>query len=339
MAYATGHKQCALDGNCKKAGVFSCGGCSKWFCHSHASDHRQKLSEQMNELISEHDDLKNTFTQHISNPTLHPLVKQIDLWEEESIEKIREKARELREQLAQPLATQVSELSKRLEPYSEQLTQARDRDDFVETDLNYWKEKLALIKSDLITPLKFSITPDDNHPLVSNRSIVLKTMNERFDRVLDDKVRIIEDGEVVVHDGPNSQNEIRGRNEYSTGCHKIRLRMEYTTNASLFLGVNSKTTPLQSASHTVKSVYMWYGNNYIYSEGSGKSTGLNPPLTMNKHDVITLIFDCDNRKIAIINECTSVKHEVTVNLGSCPFPWQLYVNMCNIQESVRLLPS
>ncbi len=137
-----------------------------------------EIFSEMNEIISEHDHLKNIFTQHTSNPNLHPLIKQIDEWEKESIEKIQQKAKELREQLLQPITTQINELSKRLEPLSEQLKKDRELDDFIETDLGFWKQTLDFIKSDLTSPLRFTINQDDETPLVRNTSIILKAINE-----------------------------------------------------------------------------------------------------------------------------------------------------------------
>jgi hypothetical protein len=338
MAYSTGRKQCVMDGSCKQAAIYGCQGCSQAFCSKHIADHRRKLGNEMNEIISEHDHLKNTFTQHTTDPNQHPLIKQIDEWEKESIAKIQQKAKELREQLLQPAATQINELSKRLEPLSEQLTTGRELDDFVEPDLVFWKGKLDSIKSDLVSPLKFSINQDDNAPLVRNISVILKTVNEWFDRVFDDKVRIEEDGEVVIHNGPKGNKEIRGKIEYTSGCHQIRLRIEYAYGSSIFLGINSKSTPLQSESYSQKTAYLWHGNNYIYSNGSAVSNGSNPPIEMKKNDIITLIFDCDNLKISMINERSNAKHELTIDINNCPFPWQLHVNLSSPLERIRILP-
>jgi len=133
--------------------------------------------------------------------------------------------------------------------------------------------------------------------------------------------------------------DIRGKNEYSSGCHKIRLRIESANNIYLCLGINSKASPLQSASYSAKSAYVWTSYNQICSGESCQSGGSNPPLEMKKNDIITLILDCDNQKISMINERTNAKHELNVNVNNCPFPWQLHVNMYYVKESVRLLPS
>jgi hypothetical protein len=292
----------------------------------------------MNEVISEHDQLKNIFTQLASNPNLHPLIKQIDEWEKESIAKIHQKAKELREKLLQPTTTQISELSKRLELFSEQLNRRRESDDFVETDLSFWKEKLDALKSDLTSPLKFAINHDDDAPLVRNISFVLKTINERFERVFDDKLRIVEDGEAVINGGSTGWSEIRGTNEYSSGCHKIRLRIERVFDAGGFFGINSKATPLKSLSFSSKTACGWSSNNCINSNGLYMEKSSGHRIEININDIITLIFDCDKRKISMINERTNVRHGISVNIEDCPFPWQLHVNIGDAQGCIRILP-
>jgi hypothetical protein len=323
----------------QKAAAYNCRGCSQPFCCSHVTDHRRKLGEEMNEIISEHDRLKSIFTQHTSNPNLHPLMKQIDEWEKESIEKIQQKAKELREQLFQPATTHINQLSKRLEPLSEQLNKGRELDDYIETDLQLWKYNLDLIQSDLTSPLHFALNQDDETALVRNTSVIVKTINERFDRVFDDQMRIVEDGEVVIHDGPTGHKEIRGKNEYSSGCHTIRLRIESEIKINVCLGINSKATALQSSSHLAKTAYLWWIGNQSWSNGSAQANTSNLPIEMKKNDIITLIFDCDNRTISMINERSSVKHEITINIDNCPFPWQLHVNLLYARESIRILPS
>ena len=47
--------------------------------------------------------------------------------------------------------------------------------------------------------------------------------------------------------------------------------------------------------------------------------------TWEKNDLITLIFDCDNRRISIVSQRTNAKHEMAVDTDSCQFPWQLHV--------------
>ena len=338
MAYSTGRQQCTMDGSCKQAAVFTCRGCGKNFCSKHVSSHRQALSEQLGPIVTEHDQLKATFSQHTSNPNLHPLMKQIDEWEKKSIEKIQLKAKEAREQLLEPTTIQINQLSKRIASTTDQIIKARELDDFVETDLATWTNKLTLLKYLLISPTRFGVI-EEEVPLVRNMSVIIKTINEKFERTFDGKVDITEDGEVAIHGVTSGFTEIQGKNEYSSGCHKIRLRIESLNKHDLLLGINSKQTALRHDSYLAKSAYLWYSNNYMYVNGSRQDDASRVRIEMNKYDIITLIFDCDNKEISMINERTKAQHDLDVNIEHCPFPWQLHINMHNANESVRILPS
>ncbi len=69
---------CATCG--KTAGTFICRGCSKSYCLQHTNEHRNNLDEQMNEIIANHDRLK----QHTSDKKIERshqiLSEQIDQW-------------------------------------------------------------------------------------------------------------------------------------------------------------------------------------------------------------------------------------------------------------------
>jgi hypothetical protein len=78
-------------------------------------------------------------------------------------------------------------------------------------------------------------------------------------------VRILEDGAVVIHDSSVKWIEIRSKNEYSSECHKIRLRIEPSINVDIFLGNNSKETVLQNKSYTATSAYLLRSSNQIYN--------------------------------------------------------------------------
>jgi hypothetical protein len=388
MASSSTRKQCANNNGCKQAAVTNCEGCSKAFCIKHIIDHRRLLDEEMNVIIDEHDYLKNMLNQQTTKPDSHPLIKEIDQWEKESIAKIQKRAHKLRQELFQSTAAYTSDLSKKLQQLSEQLKRGREHDDFIETDLQDWKKTLENLKTNLISPSTISINRDDNVSLVHNISITsfVKTSeeferlsdngvrieergqviihdalddyteirgkneyvsgshkilpvvtNEEFEKVSDKEVRIKENGQVAVRDGTLSPTEVRGKNEYRSGRHEIRVRIEESSGTWMFLGINSKVTPLRCYSHTRKSAYGWSSNNYIWLKGSEQLNISNPRIEMKMNDVITLTLDCDNRKISMLNERTKAEHELIVDINNCPFPWQLHLNLYEPQDSVRIL--
>jgi hypothetical protein len=142
----------------KAAGTFTCRGCGKDFCLRNTNEHRQELSKQMDEdVIPLHDQLQQSLDQQTKKPIHHPLIKQIDDWEQLSVEKIHQAADSVREQLIQLINTHASKMKETLERLTQQLKKARDDDQFFETDLKEWMEKLEVLKKDLVTPQTINI--------------------------------------------------------------------------------------------------------------------------------------------------------------------------------------
>jgi hypothetical protein len=341
MATSFPRRQCANSDDCKQIGVAQCEGCSRVFCTKHFDDHRRSLDEEMDVIFNNYNDLTNAIVQDPDNSNLHSLTQEIDNWEKESVERIQQKATDLRQEMLKMKTTHTENLSLQLQSLAERMKKAREQDDFVETDLLSWKNKLSDLKSNLLSPSMFSITRHDDIPLVNSISLsFLSSGKELFSRTFNNDVGIEEDGEVVVglcyfmvH------NEIRGKNDYASGCHRVCLRIEQTSNQWVFLGVNSKLTPLQQSSHLAKSAYGWCNNNYVYSNGSYQYNKTHPPIQINRNDIISLFFDCDGQKIVMINESTGTKHALTVDIINCPFPWQLHVILSQKYSRIRILSS
>jgi uncharacterized Fe-S cluster-containing radical SAM superfamily protein len=91
----------------KGTGQFKCEGCSQTFCTKHVAEHRQALNQQLDEVILEHDIFQQTVTEDKNEN--HSLMVSIDQWEETSIDKIRQTAKEIREKVNQFENTHKSE--------------------------------------------------------------------------------------------------------------------------------------------------------------------------------------------------------------------------------------
>jgi len=88
----------------KGIGIFKCQGCSNVFCHKHASEHRLNLSHQLDEIVHEHDQLQQLINQE--NNDDHPLINQINQWEQNSILKIQQIAENIRKEIVQYIRSQ-----------------------------------------------------------------------------------------------------------------------------------------------------------------------------------------------------------------------------------------
>jgi len=168
MATATGKNQCAI---CQKEKrTVLCDGCLKTFCYSHLNDHRQELSKEFDEVQVIRDIFRQTLAEQISDPRKHHLIVEINQWEQESIKKIQNAAEDARQQLLQHVTSHATNIEKRLTKLTEQLRQSREENDFVETDINQWKEQLQQLNEELTKPSTVTLQ-QDTIPLVYKLSI------------------------------------------------------------------------------------------------------------------------------------------------------------------------
>jgi hypothetical protein len=338
MASLSARKQCANGNGCKQMAAALCEGCSQALCTKHFIDHRRLLGEEMNVIISEHDEFQHMLNQQTTKPDSHPLIKQINEWEKESITKIQRKAKELREELLQLATGHLDELSKKLRHLSGKLQEGRESDSFVETDLRDWRKSFDDLKTNFVSPSTFSISRHGTNSLVQNVSVNVIGGNDLFERLSDNSVRIEENGQVAIRDASSGYTEIRGKSEYISGRCEIRLCIEQSADTWTFLGINSKSTPLKNQSYSSKSTYGWTNNNnYLWLNGNILKNTSTARIEMKTNDRIRLIFDCDKRKISMINERTNAKYELDVNIDHCPFPWQLHVILYEPNSRVRIL--
>lgn len=158
----------------KEKAVMKCGGCSNDFCFNHMTDHRQELSQQLDEIENIRDLFRQSLTEQISKPQKHALLRQIDQWEQESINKIRETAQETRQLLMQHTTKYFNEMEVKLDKLTRQLRESRQENDFIETDLRQWKQQLKSLEDELQRPSTITVR-HDSAPLVTKICVNLSS--------------------------------------------------------------------------------------------------------------------------------------------------------------------
>ena len=153
MATAIGNVCCVV--NCEGKFTFKCGGCLQDFCYKHVADHRRDLDKQLDEIEVNRDVLRQTLEDMKKNSS----IKEIDQWELESINKIRQRAAEARRLIIGHTTEHITQMEVRLNKLNNQLQQSRDENEFFETDLNKWKEELKRLTEELaqLQNIKFQV--------------------------------------------------------------------------------------------------------------------------------------------------------------------------------------
>ncbi|CAF4206955.1 unnamed protein product, partial [Adineta steineri] len=142
-------KVCSTTSSCKQTAATNCEGCSQAFCTKHFIDHRRLLGEEMDLIINEQNNFRQIFDQQQTEFELHPFVKTIDEWEKESTMKIQQKAKDLRLELLKLVTTRKDEFLNKLQQLSGELRESRENDNFIEMDLQQWKNNLEDLKAKL----------------------------------------------------------------------------------------------------------------------------------------------------------------------------------------------
>ncbi|UJR14398.1 hypothetical protein I4U23_001395 [Adineta vaga] len=198
----------------KVAGIFTCRGCGNDFCYRHVAVHRQELSKEMEDLTNNHNLLQQTIHEQKVDPNRHPLIEEINVWEQESIEKIHQAASDARRQVITVTNTDHTKLLEDLHSLATVLSTARNEDDYVETDLKEWKEKLEELNTIFSADEMIRFNQDDTENSLISKIFCNHPSHDIFFQTTGD-MQISEQGKVITHGPTNRAAAARCKGEYS----------------------------------------------------------------------------------------------------------------------------
>jgi hypothetical protein len=153
---ATGlRKHCVKCGRAKA--TLKCAGCSQDFCYDHLPDHRQELSEQLDEIEVNRNLLRQTLNEQTNNSKQHSLIKQVDQWEKDSIQIIEQTAKQCRDLLLEHTTKSINQIEINLAKLTDEMRILRKENDFNEIELDQLKNKLAQLTKELDKPPNVSV--------------------------------------------------------------------------------------------------------------------------------------------------------------------------------------
>ena len=161
---------------------------------------------------------------------------------------------------------------------------------------------------------------------------------DRFDRCYGN-AKIEQNGLVVIN-GSDSffGTEIRGKIEYISGQHELRLQIvDNPSKVWIFIGIISKEARMGNNLFTSSSVYGWGDYNDYFLAGHRQKTSSDVLYTRTlEGDIIQLIIDCTKQKLCYKNERSGKSQEICVDTNKCPFPWQLYLSLGGRGDQINL---
>ena len=213
----------------KNTGVFTCNGCTRAFCTKHANEHRQLLKNEMDEIVLEHDQLRQSMSEQADYIDQCSSMQKIERWEQQSIYKIQQIAKGAREKLKQYIIERTQYIQTGVQELTEKLNKARIEDDFFETDLKMWSDKVAELRTDVSAaiPILFKNMNDDLIRSVSyscsriielpktSEGLGLEIMGRRHQKSLIFISKIIPNGVAWKHGGLNEGDQVLSVNGVS----------------------------------------------------------------------------------------------------------------------------
>lgn len=173
---------------------------------------------------------------------------------------------------------------------------------------------------------------------VSAATLQILSQTEKFGKIFGD-IRIDDDGRLATHIGSENSNAfVRGIGEYSTGKHKIRFSFEkQSLTFTTWFDIVSKR-PLAYKDEPTDIVCGWTSNDEVWENYQELITDNNFQDMRGKATFeIEVELDCDNKKFRYVNQKTKNKRSINVDIGICPFPWQIRFYMFEVGDCVRLL--
>ncbi|CAF0797453.1 unnamed protein product [Adineta ricciae] len=151
--------------------TYLCKGCSNEFCQTDLIEHRQLLNEELDVIINDYDQFRQTINQHERNsPSNSSLMRQINEWERKSMQKIQQMADTCRKTVLEETKTFIHTIGKNFSQLGDQIKEMRKEEEFNEIDLNELRRKLKAMTDELNNPSTISLQ-EDSQPFITQISV------------------------------------------------------------------------------------------------------------------------------------------------------------------------
>ncbi|CAF0969241.1 unnamed protein product [Didymodactylos carnosus] len=310
--------------------------------HSYPYEHREEVNSQLDHLIYEHDQLQKQVQSQTINDISRPLTAQINQWEQDSINRVRASAEQARNKVAQLIDENRQHITRRLRVVSDEVKIKKMV--YVELDLERWNQEIEKLKKEvnMIPTLLTDTNSIKVIPAISSTSSLFFTdtlvRTEKFDKVYG-PAKIEQWGSIAEQQSLDQFSHVRGSQLYSTGVHRIQLKIEkMLNNAWHFFGIISSETPIDQTINSTGEYGWGYGYNQVWLKGVQHKGYGGYDSDMREGDQIELVINCDAKRIELHNKRIQHKHyDIPIDVKTCPLPWQLNVGLYYVGDRVRII--
>lgn len=148
------HGSCVRCG--KTGGLLFCNGCQQTFCFKHVNDHRDELERQLEDLINQENQFENDL---LKRDNTHYLFNEIDQWKKETIEQVKQIAKQAKQDLRQFIDQSNEKLLKNSQELKENLLILKETESLSELQLIKLSNELNSLKKEINS---FQLTKSSN---------------------------------------------------------------------------------------------------------------------------------------------------------------------------------
>jgi hypothetical protein len=344
--------RCPKCSSCEKPiGVFLCVGCGKIFCSTDTVPHRKILRNQLHELIEQNKQLNKKMlsgsyaVNEICNKTKALkiendfLVNKIDDWEQKSIDQIKKNAAIARDKLyhlydhhTKLLETHMNFWQQHTKSFPElipEMKEAMDDDGFHEGHLKVWS-KMTDWKNKLYNIWTEQEIFQSDFAQLRETQLFISGITIVGDFPTYRPMPLPPDPQIPVYGlvPPAYSQTFTNQEKFHRGTHQFRIQTE-----CMLFGIASTHVDLDRQSGVAPTTYGWSRDDTVYVAGDAKVDHSGAPSTMQIGDTFTMIVDCDDESITLVNETTKKTRKLTVDPKKCPLPWQLNVRFLDAEDN------
>ncbi len=134
----------------KGPGACFCPGCQAYFCVKDFGSHRGMLVNELDELITDRDEFQEKINKASSDTQFDSsLLLRIDEWQRITIEKVKQAAKQVRQEVLKIMNSKREEIMREFQTLSQELEQLKETEGVLEQDLTRLKQYIGQINKDL----------------------------------------------------------------------------------------------------------------------------------------------------------------------------------------------
>lgn len=178
---------------------------------------------------------------------------------------------------------------------------------------------------------------------LANSDTIVKVTDEKFAEIHtsdENNVKVLDDQRTFVNSKFGACACAVGIHSYSSGIHSIRIMVR---RGRPILGIRSRNIPPVANEH-LRGSYGVDRSTYGFERDLGHV--LNGRLRRRNYEdmrldhsnsICTLIINCDEHRLCLIDEDSGEVDQVTVDILQAPFPWCFFIALPQSTAKVTLL--